>query len=501
VRAPDAVTVTRGTVAALTPARAAADPSSGDSSARDEAAVLHLLRRTTFGPTPGMAGAVASSGPAAWLESQLDPAAISDRACDAVLARLPGLDWPISVVRERVNAGQISISDPMSRVVQASVARAAWSRRQLLEVMVQEWSDHFCVPCPSPDVWDSRAHYDAAAIRPYALGRFADLLVAASTHPAMLRFLDAASATAAHPNENHGRELLELHTVGIDAGYGENDVLSSARILSGLSIDEGTGEFVYRPDRHWTGPVRVLGFSHPNAHAGDGYQVVLSYLGWLARHPATARRVARRLALRFVRDDPPDDLVADLAAAYLDADTAIVPVLRRLFSSAAFADSAGAKVRRPLEDLIGALRILGVGPDPAGVAGVEAMVWVLADAGQAPLGWPRPDGYPQPAAAWTSAGTLLNRWNAHLRMAGGWWPRGLRYPEPRSLLPGQIPATWAGVLDALARRLVFAPLSGAEVAAVCAAVGVHPDDSPSEVDRLLPPLAALILDSPHHTVC
>src|SRR6185437_9958424 len=133
------------------------------------------------------------------------------------------------------------------------------------------------------------------------LGRFADLLVAVSTHPAMLRFLDAASATAAHPNENHGRELLELHTVGIDAGYGENDVLSSARILSGLSIDQGTGEFVYRPDRHWTGQVRVLGFSHPNAHAGDGYQVVLSYLGWLARHPATARRVARRLAVRFVR--------------------------------------------------------------------------------------------------------------------------------------------------------------------------------------------------------
>jgi uncharacterized protein (DUF1800 family) len=493
------VTVTRG-FAALTPARAGIDPSSGDGGAGDEAAVLHLLRRTTFGPTPGMVDAVASSGPASWLESQLDPPGIADRSCDAVLARLPGLDWPISVVRQQVDAGQIAISEPMNRVVQASVVRAAWSRRQLLEVMVQEWSDHFCVPCPSPDVWDSRAHYDAAAIRPYALGRFADLLVAASTHPAMLRFLDAASATAAHPNENHGRELLELHTVGLDAGFGENDVLSSARILTGLSIDEGTGEFVYRPDRHWTGPVRVLGFSHPNA-AGDGYQVVLSYLGWLARHPATARRVARRLAVRFVRDDPPADLVADLAATYLDADTAIVPVLRRLLSSAAFADSAGAKVRRPLEDLIGALRILGVGPDTTGVAGIEAMTWVLADVGHAPLGWPRPDGYPQPAGAWTSAGTLLNRWNAHLQLAGGWWPQGLRYPDPRSLLPEPTPATWAGVVDALARRLAFAPLPGAEVAAVCAAVGVRPDDAASEVARLLPPLAALILDSPHHTVC
>jgi hypothetical protein len=494
------VTVTRGTVAALTPARAI-DPSSGDARTRDEAAVLHLLRRTTFGPTPGMVDAVAAVGPVAWLESQLEPPGIGDRTCEAVLARLPGLDWPISVVREQVDAGRMSISEPMSRVVQASVVRAAWSRRQLLEVMVQEWSDHFCVPCPSPDVWDSRAHYDAVAIRPYALGRFADLLVAATTHPAMLRFLDAASATAAHTNENHGRELLELHTVGLEAGFGENDVLSSARILTGLSIDEGSGEFVYRPDRHWTGPVRVLGFRHPNADAGDGYQLVLSYLGWLARHPATAGRVARRLAVRFVRDDPPADLVADLAATYLDADTAIVPVLRRLFSSAAFADAVGAKVRRPLEDLIAALRILGVGPDAAGVAGIEAMVWVLAGAGQAPLGWPRPDGYPQPAAAWTSAGSLLNRWNAHLQLAGGWWPQGLRHPEPRSLLPAQVPATWAGVLDALARRLVFAPLAAAEVDAVCAAVGVRPDGSASEVAGLIPPLAALILDSPHHSVC
>src|SRR3954453_17601733 len=229
----------------------------------------------------------------------------------------------------------------------AALGRAAWSRRQLLEVMVDVWSNHLNVTCPSDNVSDNRHRYDADVIRPHALGRFADLLEAATTHPAMLTYLDNASSTKKAPNENLGRELLELHTVGVGAGYTEAEVRDSARILTGLTVD-GEGAATYRPKWHWTGAVTVLDFADPNASADDS-GVVTASLDPLARHPATARRSAALLARRavrapppraprhppppprrFVRAPPPAALVDRLAAAYTAADTAIAPVLRVL---------------------------------------------------------------------------------------------------------------------------------------------------------------------------
>lgn len=226
---------------------------------------------------------------------------------------------------------------------EATLLRAAWSRRQLQEVMVEFWSNHLNVTCPSSDVWDCRHRFDADVIRPNALGRFSDLLVASSLHQAMLHYLNNDVSTKESPNENFGRELLELHTVGVDAGYSEAEMRSSALVMTGCTTDAVTGEFVYRPRWHYTGPVGVLGWSSASPTGAGGLDVAKAYLRYLAGHRQTALHLARKLAIRFVRDDPSETLIAKVAQAYLDNDTAIAPTLRALFASAGF---SGAVPRR-----------------------------------------------------------------------------------------------------------------------------------------------------------
>ena len=200
-------------------------------------------------------------------------------------------------------------------------------------------------------------------------------------------------------NENYGRELLELHTVGIEAKYSEKDVRNSAYIMTGRTVNDA-GEFEYEARRHWTGKVKVLGFTHANAKGSGGLAVGDAYLTYLATHPATARRIAHKLARRFVCDDPPQTLVDRLAQSYLDNGTAIVPVLRTMFRSIEFWMSTGLKTRRPLENVVATARILGVTPGAKTNEGLEGLYWMSNQLGQAPLNWGPPDGYPDIADAW-----------------------------------------------------------------------------------------------------
>src|SRR5690349_21642760 len=263
-----------------------------------DARSLHLLRRASYGPTPASIKQITRLGRKAWLERQLAPASIADPAMELLLKRFPELSWSISTVRTRY-LDRIGSWDVMLQLSRATVARAIWSERQLFELMAEFWSNHLNVTNPSSDGWDSRAHYDRTVIRRHALGSFTELLVAATQHPAMQHYLDNASSTKEHPNENHGRELLELHTLGVASGYTESDVQNSARILTGLTVDDATGDALFLPERHHVGPVQVLGFTHPNATAAGGREVAVAYLHWLARHPATASCIARKLAVRF----------------------------------------------------------------------------------------------------------------------------------------------------------------------------------------------------------
>ena len=268
----------------------------------------HLLRRAAYGPSDADLAEIAAVGPTAWLDRQLDPASIDDSACAAVLARLPDQAEPVWQVNALLESDDRSGWEQQVSVSTHHVIRAAWSRRQLLAVMEEFWGNHFNVTVPGSRIEASRAHY-SHTIRSLALGRFSDLLRAVSLHPAMLTYLNNRDSTLEHPNENQGRELLELHTVGISAGYSEADVLTSARILTGLSVNSDSEEFQFKPWRHWTGPVACLGFSHPNGTQTGGQAVAEAFLDHLARHPATAWRVCWKLARHFVSDDPPTGLV------------------------------------------------------------------------------------------------------------------------------------------------------------------------------------------------
>ncbi|MEN3303829.1 MAG: hypothetical protein V7603_31 [Micromonosporaceae bacterium] len=423
--------------------------------------VLHLLRRATFGPTPEAVTQARDIGIDAWIEAQLAPGKLADGAADAAVALFPTVAMTTSRIRASVPAGHW---DAMLELGRATLARQIWSTRQLFEVMVDFWSNHLNVTCPDGHVWDVRTSYDKDVIRPFALGRFSDMLTASARSPAMLAYLNNNASTKRSVNENYGRELLELHTVGLGAGYTEADVRNSAYLMSGRTLDAGR-QFVFDPAKHWTGAVNVLGFSADNTVAADGLAAGDAYLTYLARHPATAARIARKLAVRFVSDDPPSTLVDRLAQAYLDNGTAIVPVLRALFGSAEFWTAAGAKTRRPLEDLVATARVLGLTPGPDTLGSLRSLYWWVSQAGHAPLAWARPDGYPDTAPAWTSTNGTLFSWNVHWQLVNG-------YPGlTRQRLVGTVPATLGGYLDALAARLLFQPLLPAERAALLAFLG------------------------------
>ncbi|HYF74321.1 MAG TPA: DUF1800 domain-containing protein, partial [Nocardioides sp.] len=306
----------------------------------------HLVGRFSYGVTPALAAQVrAAGGPRDWFEAQLRPGSVPDSGGDELRSWWPGLSRDATDLWHRQRDGIEGVWEVMFDYQRWVLVRRMRSRRQLLEVMTEFWENHFNVPVngDAPGFW--RRQY-GDAIRARALGRFEDLLQATITHPALLISLNNVESTKSHPNENLGRELLELHTVGRGA-YGEDDVKASARILTGWSVDMwDTFLPEYRPRWHATGPVRVMGFSHPNADA-DGQAVTREYLTYLARHPATAQRIARKLAVKFVSDDPPAELVERLAKVYLDHDTAIPPVLRALVASSAFTSAVGAKVRDP----------------------------------------------------------------------------------------------------------------------------------------------------------
>jgi uncharacterized protein (DUF1800 family) len=463
--------------------------------------LLHLLRRASYGPTKASVAEIGRLGASAWLDRQLRPGTIADPVADELIARFPLARVTIADVQAKVRTGAMKKHDwqPMWQLGMAAVGRAMWSERQLFEIMVDFWSNHLNVTCPAGDVWDSRVDYDRSVIRRYALGRFADLLKASAKHPAMLTYLDNRYSTRAAPNENYGRELLELHTVGL--AYTESDVKNAARLLSGMTVDQDTGAYRYDATRHATGAVTVLGFRHANATAGVGESGSLALLDYLAMHTATARRIMTKLCVRFVADDPPATLVTKLVKVYLDNKTAIVPVLRALFTSPEFAASVGAKTRTPYEDVVATVRALGYGPEPTGTKAMESLYWMCRNAGQAPMAWAPPNGYPDVASAWASPSGLLVRWNIHLSVAAGWWPTTL--VRPSSLLSefaGGVPATYGQLIDNVATRLLGRTLAADHTRALAAFYGKTPAGRFTSKDPaaswMFPYLMAMVLNSP-----
>jgi uncharacterized protein (DUF1800 family) len=489
-----------------------------------EALVLHVARRVSFGPTPALLDEIRSLGVDGWLEEQLSPSAIEDAEVEDRLAPLGDL--------ERGPRDFRTFNRPRDEVLAdlrvAAVVRAVHGRRQLQELMVDLWHDHLAASAAKGKVAWHLPAYDRASIRPHALGRFVDLLRAVTRSGAMLEYLDTAVSAAPDVNENHGRELLELHTVGRDSGMGEADVVGAARVLSGWTLDPQTLEVVFDPARHHPGPATVLGWTTPGRSGAAGGEDLDSLLQHLATHPATAITIATLLARRFIADDPPSEVVASTAAAYLEAGTDLASTLRHLFASASFRSGGSPIVRRPLDLLAAQLRgtnaalevpnVVGrvlspppelepiVDPVIAAAGAADPLVEPLAGAvlptrpiavsianvlrrnGQALFAAPNPSGFAVRGSRWGFGDALLRRWTLGAVLAQDRLP-GISI-DVESLVDAA--ATAGPAVDALAVRCFGAAPAVATRTGALAAMGRGESDAVDDPQQLRKALAFLL---------
>ncbi|MBN9609019.1 MAG: hypothetical protein BGO26_14550 [Actinobacteria bacterium 69-20] len=464
---------------------------------------LHLVNRFTGGWTPALGRQIAAAGGAAgWFAQQLSASA-PDTFYQATAAWWTSNTASTSTLLARDRKKTEPIWEAVANYERWCLARRIHSERQVLETMTAFWENHLHVPAEADAAQYFRASY-GKTIRALALTSFERLLQVAVTHPAMGCYLDNAQSTKKAPNENLGRELLELHTVGRESGYTENDVKNSARILTGYRVDVwNTWNVRYDPTAHWTGTVKVLDFEHPNT-AADGQAAARAYLSYLANHPSTAQRIARKLAIRFVSDAPSSELVDRLAEVYLANGTAIQPVLLELVDSAEFRAAAGAKVRTPDEDVVATYRALGANlrRPSAATPAANQILWQTTALGMRPFGWPRPDGRPDQAAAWVSVSRMLASFQIHQDMAGGWWPTaGVTYVQPAARLP--IPTIAFGdFVDHLSRSILGRPATWVLTKAACDAIGCAPTTTITAAHDVIrwkmPRLLTVFLDTPTH---
>ncbi len=434
----------------------------------------------------------------------------SDGAASRLASWWPDLDDPPGAlwIASRRSADRRSGYHVMLDYQRSCLVRRVVAARQPLEVMTEFWENLLNVPTLGDPSFVQRVDY-GRTMRRNAFSSYEQILTDAVLHPAMLLYLDQATSTKEHPNENLGREVLELHTVGRGA-YDERAVRDSARILTGWRVetafrssDHASWARYYDPETHWTGPVQVMGFAEANADPGDA-DLVKRYLRYLAHHERTALRIARRLAVKFVRDDPSPALVEHLASVYLDQDTEIVPVLEALVDSREFRRSERAKVRDPGEDLVNTYRVLKIRltrPTSSADA-AQVMVFQAAQMGSTPFTWPRPDGAPIDNASWTTPARMLGSFQTHHALSGGRYPkRGLSYARPASWLPRRLPVRFDRLVDELSRSLLHRPASRRLVRACGAATGHRRREvlrNRRALVRQLPALIAAVLDSPEH---
>ncbi len=462
----------------------------------------HMLSRFTCGVTQARLAEVASAGGIhSWFNQQLFPDEIPDHDAAEmwdwfpVLALTPYQKWM------RYKRGTQQGWEMMQDLASWTMLVRLYTNRQLLEVMSDFWADVLHVPSPADEAWVYRVEYQDL-LRRNALGSFTTLLKEAIPHPCIGLYLNNVESTKTAMNENLGRELLECHTVGLN--YTQKDVVNSARILTGFQVDRrGTWKSSYVPADHWVGHVSVLGFSAENTNP-DGRRVLEDYLTYLARHPLTASRLCRRLAVRFVSDDPSDRLVASLAKVYLESNTQIRPVLRALVASDEFKASALQKVRTPVEDALAtwsALRAVVAQPHHDHDAGNQ-FINVSKAIGQVVYDWPAPNGFPDVSGAWTGAGRILGSMRAHWFAAGGFWPdQGITFPKPIDWMP-RLPARFDAVVEHVVGEVLNLPMTATMLDAACEAteIGRHDTIDPSHalVKFKFPRLMVSILDTPEH---
>jgi uncharacterized protein (DUF1800 family) len=511
------ILVTTAVMAALlAPTRAQQPARSAIPASPDDKTIVHVLNRIGFGPAPGDVDRVRRMGLAAYIDQQLHPervadAAVADRLSEFSTLRMTTQELaekyyiPAQMERQRRQRAQQGSEPPpagerplpqvmteqmrgerqaFAELAQQKILRAVYSERQLEEVMVDFWFNHFNVFGGKGPTRMYLTEYERDVIRPHALGRFSELLHATAKSPAMLFYLDnwqsvapeGAQTSVARPgapgalapgprqrpgqvgglngrrrpgiqvrggarqrpgsldpdrdmqpprppaqnrrrdiNENYARELMELHTLGVDGGYTQQDIREVARAFTGWTIlaPRRGGEFRFEPRMHDDGEKVVLG---QRIKPGGGIKDGVAILDMLARHPSTARFVATKLARRFVADEPPPALVKRAAARFSETNGDIREVVRVIVTSPEFfaASSYRAKVKTPLEFVASATRATGVN-----LANAMPAVQALRELGMPPYMCEPPTGYADQAEAWVNTGALLNRMNFALALTGG----------------------------------------------------------------------------------
>ena len=486
--------------------------------------VQQVLNRLSFGARPGDAERVRATGVDRWIATQLTPERIDDETADALVTRYETLHESTADLVETFRQVQQArrreqmqlradgdttntrdarrealAGDPQLRelgrkaqrivgdVQSAKLARAVVSERQLDEVMVDFWENHFSVYSGKGQTRLFLASYDRDVIRPHALGKFRDLLGAVAKSPAMLFFLDnwQSAADSLHPtlaaarqpargrfggfrpgigslprppagapapqrrarglNENYARELMELHTLGVDGGYSQKDVIEVARALTGWTMNPRDGEFVFRPEMHDAGQKVVLGHTLASGRGTEDGEDVLDIV---ARHPSTARFITTKLVRHFVSDSAPPPLVDRCAGVFAKTTGDIRETLRCIVTSREFF-SRGAyrsKVKTPFEVVASALRVMNAQPDTT-----ARTAQLVARLGQPIFGRQTPDGWPDRADAWMNTGAILNRINFGLAVAAGRVPGAslASWPYASSLRAASRPAQVDGVIKSI----------------------------------------------------
>jgi uncharacterized protein (DUF1800 family) len=505
---------------------AAAEPAPVRMTERERA--IHVLDRLAYGPRPGEVDRVLSEGVDAWVARQLHPEAIPDAAVESKLRSYRSLglsavalynDYPDKKSRMM---GLFGSGRKPQEIVQelaaAKVLRAVESERQLQEVMTDFWFNHFNVAAQKNQLKWLVSPYERETIRPRVLGKFRDLLGAVARSPGMLIYLDNFQSTidARYApagarediaemedkmsaggknkgraklglNENYARELMELHTLGVDGGYTQTDVTELARVLTGWSLDRPNKknrvkdfEFKFKRRMHDPGAKVLLGVPIAWSGVDEGDKA----LDLLARRPETARFIALKLCRRFVADEPPADLVDRVAERFRASGGDIRETLRALFADPAFSERRyfRSKVKTPLEFTASALRATRAElRDPLKIAKS------IGGMGQPLYQCEPPTGWPDRAAPWVSAGALL----ARMRAAAGLFGRGPDAPasaDSAALLGGVDPRSKVQVVAAYVDAFLGGEMSDRTRAAILARLD-HPGMSTDKI-------AALVIGSP-----
>ncbi|WP_226816439.1 DUF1800 domain-containing protein [Advenella sp. FME57] len=332
-------------------------------------------------------------------------------------------DTKANLVKAIADSGKKSVFQARSR----HLIRAIYSPNQLREQLVWFWLNHFNVYAPKANIRWQIGDYEDKAIRPYALGKFSDLLKATLTHPAMLTYLDNARSRKGKINENYARELLELHTLGVDAGYSQNDVKEVARILTGVGVNYKSREprlpenramgyindhgFEFNPARHDYGTKKVLGVSYK----GTGWGEVEQLIEQLSKNPATAKHVSKKMAQYFVDDSPSETLIKTMSEKFLTSDGNIAATLAVMFESKEFLESLKSKYRSPTQFVIAAVR--HVYERQLIVNYLPVINWI-SRLSQPLYGYVTPNGYSLASSSWNSSGQLSQRFEIARAIAG-----------------------------------------------------------------------------------